>query len=665
MIPRTYHLTPALIGLVLTACFGSVNKAHAEGLTCATLPGLMNRYLTQHVTVRDDDRLSERVVQRYLERLDPSKSHLLEAEAKALTTRISKALSSIRSGACDELIKIKDEQVAWHKSMEDFVRRAVAAKPFALDRSIELVVNPDDRARPKNAKERDELRRKLIHFQLANYVQAGTKLDEAKKKLLHRYELITKRVSEQDRVDVLSSLLDTWAGALDPHTSYFSAEALEDFRIAMDLSLEGIGAVLTQDHGYTLVNEVVPGGAADRQGDLKTKDKIVAVTQIDSPHNGAKVGEVVDVIDMDLRDVVRYIRGRKGTRVKLTILRQAEKTETLNLTITRDKIDLKEQAAKLSWKEVEAPGGGKKLKLAIIELPSFYGGRGPAARQCTDDTMALIREARAKKADGLMLDLSRNSGGLLQAAVEISGYFLSEGAVVGIDGPRNPKQILRDEDADIPWAGPLVVLTSRASASASEILAGALRDYRRAVVVGDDHTFGKGTVQNVVNLAPGLGALKVTTAMFYLPGGQSTQAQGVPADIIVPSGFATSEYGERHQDYALPTSKIDPFHSASANAGGGRGYAPVDRSVLSELRARSEKRVAGSEEFKEVRERLKKAEERKSVVKLAELLDESDDAKKEDEEDDKDEDKLTPQAEEAVNILADLITHGQKVGKAR
>ncbi len=628
--------------LALTLAFAA--PAQATVLSCQNLPNLVDRYLDSHVSMRKlDAALTKRVVDRYLSRLDPSRSLLLESEADALAKRIEAVTDAVHK-RCDGLYAIHQERVKWHAEMEAYVRKAMADGALRIDRTIELEVDSDKRPRPKTLAERNELRRKLIHFQLANYVAAGEKLADARAKLIHRYELVTKRVGEMDRADQLSVFLDAMASALDPHSSYFSADALEDFRIAMSLSLEGIGAVLQSRDGYTTINEIVTGGAADKQGELKTKDKIIAVAQ-------GRDGDAVDVVDMALRDVVRRIRGKKGTEVKLTVLRQGAKTQTLNIVIVRDKINLAKRAAKLRWEDVER--GGKKLRLAILDLPSFYGGRGAGARQCTMDVRRLLSEVKVGGADGLLLDLSRNSGGLLQAAVEISGYFIRTGNVVGVDGPTSPTQKMEDDDPSVLFAGPMVVLTSRASASASEIVTGALKDYTRAVVVGDDHTFGKGTVQVVHNLPPGLGALKVTTALFFRPGGDSTQSRGVASDIVLPSPYNHDEFGEKHQTYALPSRAIPEFRSDSVN--GDTGWKPVTKATVGRLASASAKRVAASKEFVEILEKRKKAMARDGVARIAEILD--DKSKKDADEDDKkdDEEKLTPRAKEALQILADLV----------
>ncbi len=636
-----------MIQKLLLALFVALlaTPANAETvLSCQNLPNLVDKYLDSHVALRQlDPDLATRVVERYLSRLDGSRSLLLVSEAEAVTKRIQEVVDQLHK-RCDGLQSLHADRVKWHKAVEEYVRKAMADDKLVIDTKVELEVDSKKRERPKTAAERDELRRKLIHSQLATYVSSGKTLPEARKKLLHRYELVTKRIGEMDTADVLSEFLDALASALDPHSSYFSADALEDFRISMSLSLEGIGAVLQSRDGYTIVHEIVTGGAAHRQGELKPKDKIIAVAQ-------GGDGESVDVIDMALRDVVRKIRGKKDTEVKLTILRQGEKTKTLDVVIVRDKINLTQRAAKLRWQDVER--GGKKLRLAVLDLPSFYGGRGSGAFQCTTDVRRLLTEVKIGGADGLLLDLSRNSGGLLQAAVDISGYFIRSGNVVGVDGPTSPTHKMEDDDPAVLFGGPMVVLTSRASASASEIVTGALKDYARAVVVGDDHTFGKGTVQVVHNLPPGLGALKVTTALFFRPGGDSTQSRGVESDIVLPSPYDHEKFGEKHQTYALPHRAIPEFRSDSVN-GGSSVWKAVSMANVKRLAAASAKRVAASKAFAEILEKKKKAKARDGILRVAEILAEAGKAAKEEEEAKKDEDKLTPQALEALEILADL-----------
>lgn len=645
------------LGLALAAFVAPAQARAEDPLHCEFVPSVMDRFLDAHYSFRSlDARLQDHFVDLYLDRLDPSRSLLLVSEADALRPRIRSLLTEVRNKRCEGILQIQREMQSRHEENQKFTQAFLNDPKFKLDKTVAMELDPDKRSRPRTPIERDELRRKLLMFQLANYVMAGTAEAEGRTKLLHRYELIAKRVAKMDEEDKYSAFLDVFAQALDPHSEYFSQADLEDFSIGMKLSLDGIGAVLRSQDGYTVVAEVVPGGAADRQGQLRPKDKIVAVAQ------GA-TGEAVNVIDEDLRDVVRLIRGQKGTQVKLTVLRQAEKNETLNLVITRDKIDLKEQAAKLSWQEVDAPGQpGRKLKLAVVDLPSFYGGRDDAARQCTDDLRALLKEAKEKKADGLLLDLSRNGGGLLQAAVEIGGYFVRTGPIVGVGARGRDTDALEDYDPQIQWGGPLVVLTSRFSASASEIVTGALKDYRRAVIVGDDHTFGKGTVQNVIDLPPGYGAVKVTTALFFRPGGESTQSKGVEADVVLPSVVQVEDFGEKTMPYALPPARVPAFVGTAVNAPQG-GWMPVTADVVGQLARKSTERVSRNTEFGDVLKRIEKAKKNKGVVRLGDLMASAEkpkDGKTAEDEIDEEEAKrkkgeLTPHAKEALNVLADLV----------
>ncbi len=622
-------------------------SAAPAAVSCEAIPGLMSRFHEMHVAWREPSpELDKRFADLLLRRMDPGKVLLTQPEAEAFRAKALKLLADVRSGKCGTMGDLKSDQIRWHKDMETYVRGLASKPDLQIDKSIAVQVDPDEKDRPKTPAERDELRRRLVHFQLANYVSAGDALDEAKKKLVHRYELNVKRIGELDESDLKTSLLDAYAAAMDPHSSYLSGEELENFRISMDLSLEGIGAVLRSDAGYTIVEKVVPGGPADRQGELMAEDRIIAVSQ--------ESGESINVIDMALNDVVQLIRGKKGTKVHLTVLRQGTESRNFKIVLTRDAIDLKEQAAKLRWEKVER--NGRVLNLAYLELPSFYGGRDRNSRQATDDVASLLKEVVAKKADGLVLDMAENSGGLLSAAVEISGYFLRSGAVVGVDGPPGPMKVLADTDDRVQYNGPLVVLTSRASASAAEIVAGAMKDYKRAIVVGDDHTFGKGTVQNMVDLPDGWGALKVTMAVFFRPGGQSTQAKGVESDIVVPSVFNRDDIGEKEQPYALEPRQVNAFLSPTANVNEPtKHWAPIAPDRVKALAAISAARVAKNKAFDEIRADLEKARRNAGTVRIAELLSDKADADKDKDKKKKDDDKITERGQEALEILADLV----------
>jgi carboxyl-terminal processing protease len=668
-------IVQGLLAASLLVGLAATSPAEEAKLTCKTVPELARAYLRKHVSHR---RLAEeirvRTAEAYLERIDPSKTLLLESEAEKSRDSLLRVFDEAGRGDCQRLNQLNDRILVRYMDLEEWVKAEVGRDDFELDSSVELVIDPDERGWPKTPEERRTLNRRLIHFQLANYLSAGTPLPEAREHLVHRYELFTRRARELDAEDLHAAFLDAFASALDPHSAYFSADALEDFQISMTLSLEGIGVALSSRDGYSIVERILPGGAADRAGSLRPNDRIIAVAQGD--------GEPVNVIDMALRDVVRLIRGKRGTPVRLTVLR--DKDTRLSVTIVRDKIDLEDQAAQLRFETVPVEDG--ELKLAVIELTSFYGDKEGSQRQCTDDFERLLAQVKREKADGLLLDLSRNGGGLLDYAVEISGFFLKEGAVVAVRDRNGPIQMLRDPNKKTVYAGPLVVLTSRASASASEILAGALKDYQRAVIVGDDHTFGKGTVQTVVPLPEGLGAIKVTTALFFRPGGFSTQRSGVRSDVTIPSLLNTDEFGEKSHPHALPPQKVDAFLAAKANAPKPpQHWEPVTLEVLTELANRSSARVDSSSAFQAIEEELAEKKSRNGKIRIADVLEESATTAETEagdsgngagpteggdvktvaaipptppelpHESEEEESRPSPQVEEALRILADLV----------
>jgi len=613
-------------------------------LTCRSVHELMGAYLQHHVEYRSlSPDLRGRVAESYLRRVDPARSLFLESEAETVRASLTDVFTDISQGRCKRLSDLQLSVVERYKEMLQFVRETVSHEDYAVDRDTELVLDPEKRGFPSDSAAREALYRKLIHFQMANYLANDTEEAEAKEKLIHRYELMVRRAEEVDREDVLARFLSSFASALDPHSDYFSSDRYEDFAIHMSLQLEGIGAVLSSRDGYTVVEEVVAGGAADLDGRLRAKDKILSVGQAEA--------ELLDVVDMDLRDVVRKIRGKKGSKVWLGVLRQGGTAERFTIALVRDKINLDEQAAKLRFEEIEV--GSTPFKLAVVELPSFYGDKDPTHRQASSDVKRLLGEAVESGAQGIVLDLSRNGGGLLDHAVEITGYFLKRGRVVAVGDSRHRTQFLEDPDRHIYYDGPLVVLTSRVTASAGEILAGAIKDYRRGVIVGDDHTFGKGSVQTVIPLDSGLGALKMTTALFYRPGGASTQRRGVTTDVQLPSLTTAGDLGEAYQPYALPERSIEPFVQPSA-AAPTLGYAPIEDATLEVLRTHSAERVGGDERFAEVEELRREAEANQGVVKIADLLDDS--APETLEASDSDAPPNSPQLDEALRILVDLIT---------
>jgi len=648
-----------LLLILLLACAGMLAAPTARAdLTCGALPEFVRLFLRSHVLYNQlTDDIEKRAIENYVLRLDPSRSLLTQAEVEATEAQLVGVFHDVESARCTRLTQVHKDLVRKQEATAKFVRNYVMSDDYQIDTSVSLVLDPEQRGSPKTDAERDDLLRRMIHFQMSNYVGNGVDLEEAKQKLIARYERRFKRMLEVTPDESYADFLDSFASALDPHSNYLSERVLEDFRIGMSLSLEGIGVALSEQDGYAVAERIIPGGAAERNGMLQPKDKILAVSQED--------GEMVDIIDMPLRDAVGLIRGKAGTKVKLTVLRQGETSQKFNVEIVRDKIDLAEQAAKLRFEERTVDG--HQYKLAILELPSFYGDADPTKRQCTEDVKHLLEQVNEEHADGLLLDLSRNGGGLLNHAVTISGYFIREGEVVSIEDSRGRRQILSDRDDEILYSGPLVVHTSRVSASASEILAGALKDYGRAVIVGDDHTFGKGTVQTVSQLPGNNGALKITTALFFRPGGESTQHSGVNADVTLPSILSSDDYGEKTQRYSLPPQRTSPFLGSEANAPRPPlRWEPIRSDVVTVLAERSAGRVAASQEFAEIRDRLAEVEESHGVVQLEEIMKRREEAEQEvAEQDPNAEPPPTPQLREAMAVLTDLVSLSQQRAAAR
>ena len=433
---------------------------------------------------------------------------------------------------------------------------------------------------------------------------------------------LTKRYAQQLQTmkslrsdEVLELYLDTLTHVYDPHSDYLGHEGMESLSIAMKLSLFGIGATLESADGYTKIRELVPGGPAARSGLLKAGDRIVAVTQAGK--------EPVDIVNMPLPRAVELIRGPKGSTVTLTVIPAGapDGSATRTEAIVRDEVHLADQEAKA--KIVDMPGkDGELMRFGVIDLPSFYanvdGPGGQAQRSATADVARLLAKLKSEHVRGVVLDVRRNGGGSLEEAITLAGLFIRQGPVVQTRDQAGDIEVGADMDPAVQYDGPLVLLTSRFSASATEILAGALQDYGRALVVGDPSTFGKGTVQNILPLARlmdkvGLahdydpGALKVTTNKFYRPSGASTQLRGVSSDIVIPSTTDLAEVSESTLKDPLPWDVVPP-----------KPHESLDRvqPYLAALRERSAQRIATDKAFGYLEAdmaRLRRSEDAKSV----------------------------------------------------
>ncbi len=413
---------------------------------------------------------------------------------------------------------------------------------------------------PANAAEADELWRRRIKYEILQDLLAKKSPEEAKTTIRKRYERMLKNVDDIEPLDVQEMFLSSFTRMYDPHSAYFSSDTLQDFNIQMKLSLIGIGAVLgIEDDGNCVVREVKPGSPADLSGQIRMNDKIVAVQQ--------PGGETIEVIGMKLRRIVDMIRGAKGTKVTLTILPHdaVDATKTKEVNIVRDVIKLDE--ARASAAIYDLPGDNNQaVPVGVITLNSFYGPSEDSTAEnnrnaATQDVAELIGKLKQQGIKALVVDLRRNGGGLLSEAVDLTGLFINQGPVVQVRDSMGRLQVDSDTDTAVSYDGPLAVLTSRFSASASEIFAGALQNYGRAVIIGDSTTHGKGTVQAVLELKNWLprlsqniantGAAKLTYQKFYLPNGASTQKHGVTPDIALPSINNFLPIGEADLPHAL------------------------------------------------------------------------------------------------------------------
>ncbi|MBK9323695.1 MAG: carboxy terminal-processing peptidase [Bdellovibrionaceae bacterium] len=605
-------------GLVLVGsllCIGSMLNAQSkDDLECRYMSAIEGGFLANHIRYTNRDaELAGRTVEQYIKRADPSKIYLTSPDVDQIKSWMGNLFEKTKNKDCAFLDQSQKLLVQRAQERADFAKKFLG-KDYKFDPKTEFVFDPDKKPFPKDSEEANEFLKKYIHFQIANYQATDMKLEEAKKNVIKNYERAVKRIQDTKQSDLYSDYLDSFARALDPHSSFFSRDSLEDFEIQMRLSLEGIGATLSSQDGFTVVEHLVPGGAAAKSGLIDPQDKIIAV--------GQEPGKMDNVIDMDLKDVVKKIRGPKGTKVYLTILRKkGDGKQRVEATLTREKVNLEDEAASIIYQDREM--NGKKKKIGIINFPSFYADSRRGGRSSAADLKKIIKEANEKKVDGLVLDLSNNGGGSLEDAVKIAGLFFKTGNVVkqSSKDPGRSEQTLNDTDTTVDWAGPLVLLTSRISASASEIVAGTLQDYKRAVVVGGDHTFGKGSVQSVLPMPNNLGALKVTVGMFFVPGGNSTQHRGVEADVALPGPYATDDIGEKSLDYSLPAQKINAFVSPDAYVKDGPGsWLILKPEWVKSLREKSAARVEKSEDFKKIEDELKKSKGRGKLIKVSEIL---------------------------------------------
>ena len=508
-----------------------------------------------------NDKFSQKILTSYLKQLDPGRMYFTQQDINQFSKHRDLFDDDIRNGNLKPALDIfKTYQKRVRERSSFAAKRVLKPFDFKLNESFVLDHSKGEWARDENAL--NELWRKRIKNDLINQQLADSE-DESIETLKKRYTTMTKRTTQVKSNEVFQIIANAYATALEPHTSYFSPRASEEFNIQMRLSLDGIGAVLRTDKEHTKVVSVVPGGPADMTGKLKAGDRIIAIAQ-------GRAAKMVDVIGWRLSDVVNIIRGEKGSTVVLSVLPGGTGLggKPNNIAIVRDKIKLEHQAAKKRIIEVKTALG--KSKIGVIDLPSFYidfEGRSNGLkdyRSTTRDVAKLLRELIAEKVDGLVIDLRGNGGGSLSEVISLTGLFIDQGPVVQVNDATGRTSVHKDNKRGVVYSGPMAVMVDRGSASASEIFAGAIKDYKRGIIIGET-TFGKGTVQTILPLNAytkekfnkPLGQVKITTAQFFRVNGESTQFHGVAPDISWPVPKTSEDFGERSLDNALPWNKIE------------------------------------------------------------------------------------------------------------
>ena len=556
-----------------------------------------------------DDDYSSRVFDAYIKVLDPNKVYFTQEDMDGFEKYRTKL---------DDLIKRRDVEVAFDifklyrqrlSQRTDYILGLIDSDfDFTVEESINI--DRDTYTWAANTKEVESKWAKRIKNDTLQQLMAKTDIEEVRDNLKRRYNRQRDVIYQLKSDEVFEWFMNSFTRDHGPHTTYMSHVTAENFEISMSLQLTGIGAALTTDEDYTVVNRIITGGPAEKSNAIKAEDKIVAV--------GQENEEMVNVIGWRLMDVVQMIRGDIGTKVRLDILSGADAPGTPpgRLELVRDLIKLDDQAVQLS--HVEVPDGPSKHNYSVISIPSFYSNAdqvrngGGEFVATTHDVNELLKDVNASDSEGLILDLRGNGGGYLNEAVSLTGLFIDQGPVVQVVGSRpNQRQVHRDRDSKVAYNGPLIVLIDRYSASASEIFAAALQDYGRALIVGE-RSFGKGTVQYPKSLRDRnnerKSKIKFTNAQFFRISGSSTQHRGVVPDLVLNSGEEDLEFGERSYDNALPWSKTEAAK-----------YVPgsFDQNLLNNLSAKHLDRSEKSPAFSLLRKTSARVMENKNIKSLS------------------------------------------------
>nr|WP_065373089.1 carboxy terminal-processing peptidase [Ensifer adhaerens] len=578
---------------------------------------LSAKFLTRfsYKPVQLDDDLSAKIMDRFIKSLDPDRVLFLQADIDGFMSDRSEIDDAIRRKNLKipfEIFNVYGKRVVDRMSYA----RDLLKQDFDFSTREDYPVLRENAPWPQSEAESNDLWRKRVKSDWLR-LRLGGKTDAAIRETLgKRYTNALDRAYKYKSDDVFQSFMNAYTTSVDPHTDYFGANASADFNIAMKLSLVGIGAVLQERDDYTTIRELVPGGPAQLSGKLAVGDRITGVGQ-------GKDGAIKEVVGTRLDEVVQLIRGKKGSVVRLDILPADAGVDATHrvVTLVRDKISLEKQAAQKTILNVKV--GGATRKIGVITLPAFYEDfearrKGDKDyRSASRDVRKLLDELKREKVDSVLIDVRNNGGGSLDEAIDLTGLFIGNGPVVQQRGSDGKVEVRSADFSDPVWTGPVGVLINRGSASASEIFAAAIQDYGRGVIIGEP-SFGKGTVQAVVNLdemvrnsKPEFGELKVTIAQFFRIDGGTTQLRGVTPDISLPSLSDPKTFGETSYDNALPWAQIKPAK-----------YAPADTvmTLLPKLQSRHEARVDSDPDFQRLLKDIAdlKAQREKGTVSLNE-----------------------------------------------
>jgi carboxyl-terminal processing protease len=586
----------ALCAIVLAAAIAAPSGVASSKETISMSVGRLleeGHYTRQKL----NEEISRKFLQSYLELLDFSHLFFTQQDVDALTAKYGNSLAGdILLGTLKPAYEIYalytkrvDERVA---KIKELLKQPI---DFKSNATVEL--SRQKSPWPKDEGEADQLWHGRITNELLQENLSEHPIEPAPQLVARRYDRLARNVHEQDKDEQIKLFLDALAQAYDPHSEYLSKADMKNFSINMGLSLVGIGAMLRSEDGYAKIESLVPGGPAQLDGRLKVGDRITAVAQGQADY--------VDVREMRLDKVVEMIRGKKGTRVRLLAIPSdaADPSRRKNVELVRDEIKLKDQEARADI-IIKKDENGNPIKLGWLTLPSFYADMDKHQKSTTRDVLALLKRLKKENIAGLVVDLRRNGGGSLEEALSLTGLFLKSGPIVQTKDYNGGIRISFDPDSGIAYSGPLVILTSRQSASASEIFAAALQDYGRAVIVGDKNTFGKGTVQTILPIGRFAsllgshsdedGALKLTIQKFYRVAGGSTQLHGVASDIVLPSLSDLPEFGEGALKNALPYDEVTKAKYTK--------WSDTHSLFVDQLRRRSEERAKNDPEFHYVME---------------------------------------------------------------